>query len=119
MLWRVEAYEHPALQGAVDVQAELLRLENDADPNVAVGAARLMGWLRAVHNGNGTPECEPDTPRVEGCTLKYRCNKGALVIFSIHHPPRLVVLKFSRAASSYPTVADCSDAVARWKTWSP
>lgn len=115
MPWSVEAYdEQPPLRL---VETEFLALAGI--PQVGIDAARLMGWLKAVHNGNGSPEHEPDTPRTDGHIFKYRCDGNALVIFSIDQPPRLVVLRFARSASAYPTTADCLVAANRWKAWKP
>jgi hypothetical protein len=113
--WNVEAYDEDPPSRLVET--EFLTLSGD--PQVGIDASRLMGWLKAVRNGNGSPEHEPDAPPTGGYTLKYRCVGSAVVIFSIDQPPRLVVLRFARSASAYPTTADCSVAANRWKAWRP
>lgn len=118
MAWNVEAYDEDPPSGLVENEI-LTFINHDPDPQVRLDAARVMGWLKAVNNGNGAPEHEPDTPSSAGLTFKYRCVGGVVVIFSVAHPPRLVVLRFARSASALPANADCALAATRWNAWSP
>lgn len=118
MSWSVEAYDEDPPSGVVT--NELLTFINrDPDPQVRLDAARLTGWLKAVHNGNGAPDHEPDAPPSAGLVLKYRCEGTVIVIFSIAHPPRMVVLRFARSANAFPRNADGALAATRWAAWRP
>jgi hypothetical protein len=117
MNWSVEVYEEAGPAGTDRVvESEALRLREN--PDVKLDIARLLSWLAEVQHGNGDPRREPDAPAVDGYTLKYRCVGNAVMIFAlVSLPPRVIVLRFGRSASAFPTVVDCTQAVRRWQRW--
>lgn len=118
MPWAVEVYDEDPPSGIVENEI-LTFINSDPDPQVRLDAARATGWLKAVNNGNGSPEHEPDAPPSAGLTLKYRCVGTVVVIFSTARPQRMVVLRVARSASAFPKTADCTLAATRWAAWRP
>ena len=115
MTWLVEAYcEEIDRTWVPVVEEEALSLIKN--PETSVDAAKLVGWLQAVASGNASPAHEPSST-VGGWVCKYRCGGEAVIIFELVEPTKLLLLRFGRAASTYPVAADLALAVRRTLLW--
>jgi len=101
--------------GLPEAEAEVTALLDDESSKL--GAAWLIGWLKAVAAGNGDPQAEPSM-EAGGETLGYRVDGEAIVIFFLlAEAQTLLVLFFGKPASALPRQADLAVAAERLQQW--
>jgi len=116
MAWTVETYcEETDDQPVPVVENEALAFLDDAETRF--DAAKLVGWLHAVAKGMVPPQREPESG-IGGWTCRYRTDGQIVVIFCEVGPARLLVVRFARAASTFPTTGDLNLAARRMRLWS-
>jgi len=115
--WDVQVYEAHVVSGAIEQEAE----ELNRDEKLRMGVAALIGWLKQARVGEAHPEAEPELAEPNpagngGRDLRYRAVSDVVLIFGLMRaPPRLVVLRLARAASTYPHAEDCTLAERRFE----